>query len=572
MILQALHDYYLRKSADPDSGIAPEGFETKAIPFLIVIDLEGHFKDLQATGDKTHKKGKQFLVPKGIGRAGKNAWKTAYLLWDHFGYVLAHPKGETQKDKDAAKKQNKTFVNKIRNLPDDIKKMPEVQAVLKFYEHDEKKKVFQRPSWGECTKINGCNLSFKIVGDRLIVPEKEFVASYISSNQDKGEDKNQGRCLITGNKTTIQTLNTATAIIGSKSGAKLVAFQKNKGYDSYGKEQGFNAPVSIAAENGYTTALKALLSSENNQYILSGSTFVFWSEMPNDFENDFSLFFKDPPKDNPDKSVQAVKNLYEALHTGKLNEQEKARFYLLGLSPNAARISVRFWKMGTVKEFAEKIRQHFDDLEIVKGKADREYLALGQLLRATALEYKSENIPPRLGGDMIRSIVEGSVYPTTLLNNCMNRIRAERHVTRARAAILKAYINRQIRIYKKGEKELLMSLDRENQSQAYRLGRLFATLERIQENAQPGINTTIRDSFYSSASSNPSSAFPLLMRLKNAHLNKLKPGQKLNYEKKIGEIMDGISPIMPAHLNLNEQATFAVGYYHQKQSFYVKKD
>ena len=130
MILQALYDYYLRKSVDPDSGIAPEGFERKAIPFIIVIDQEGRFVDLQATGDQTHKKGKQFLVPKGVGRPGKNAWKTAYLLWDHFGYVLAHPKSETQKDKDTAINQNSSFINRIMKLPDDIKERPEIQAIF----------------------------------------------------------------------------------------------------------------------------------------------------------------------------------------------------------------------------------------------------------------------------------------------------------------------------------------------------------------------------------------------------------------------------------------------------------
>lgn len=597
MILQALHEYYLRKSADSESVIAPEGMERKEIPFIIVIDDQGNFINFQDTRDSTEdngkksKKGKSFLVPKSVGRSGKNSWQTSFLLWDHFGYVLANPKSESDKDREMAQKQNTTFINKIKELPDNVKNQPEIQAVLKFYENDENHKVFDHQNWGDCAKISGCNMSFKIAGDRDIIPEKEFISSYIrenltnnkieeNSNQELSENKNQLCCLITGKKNHIAELHTATAIFGAKSGAKLVGFQKNSGYDSYGKEQGFNAPISISAESAYTTALKELIKSENNKYLLCGSTFIFWSEKQTDFENDFSMFF-DPPKnqDDPDKAVKAVKSLYESLHTGKFNDQDKNHFYLLGLSPNAARISVRFWKRGTVKDFADKIKQHFDDLEIVKGKEDKEYLMLGQILRATALEYKNENVPPKMAGDMVRSIIEGALYPTTLLNNCINRIRAERHVTRARAAILKAYINRSIRHldknsgnYQKQEKELLMSLDRDNKSTAYRLGRLFATLEKIQEDAQPGINATIRDRFYSSASSCPSSAFPLLIRLKNAHLNKLHTGQKINYEKEIGEIMDGIPPKMPAHLNLNQQATFAVGYYHQRQSFYLSKE
>ncbi|MFH1155287.1 MAG: type I-C CRISPR-associated protein Cas8c/Csd1 [Pseudomonadota bacterium] len=572
MILQELHDYYRRKSTDPEAGMAPEGMEIKAIPYIIVIDPAGRFVDLQATGDQIHNRGRSFMVPKSVGRSGKNAWQTAFLFWDHFGYVLGHPKTDTAKDKETARRQNETFIKAINDLPADLVTRSDVQAVLNFYLKNESLKVFDHPAWDACKRISGCNLTFKIAGDRSILPEKEWVVAHEGEKKEDAQSYgNAYRCLITGKKEPIQAKQTATPIPGSKSGAKLVSFQKNSGYDSYGKEQGFNAPISITAENGYTTALKTLLSSETNKYLLAGSTFVFWTQRPTGFENDFSLFFKDPPKDNPDAAVQAIKTLYDSLRTGKFNDQEENRFYLLGLSPNAARISVRFWKTGTVKEFAERIRQHFDDLEIIKGKSDREYLALGQLLRATALEYKTGNIPPRLGGDMVRSIVEGGVYPAVLLNNCMNRVRAERHINRSRAAILKAYLNRQIRVNKKNEKELLMSLDRENKNQAYRLGRLFATLEKIQENAQPGINTTIRDRFYSSASSNPSSVFPLLMRLKNAHLKKLLPGQQVNHEKEVGEIMDKIEPAIPAHLNLNEQATFAVGYYHQRQSFYAKK-
>ncbi len=605
MILQALHEYYLRKAADSQSVIAPEGMERKEIPFIIVIDAQGNFIDFQDTRDSTEdngkktKKGKSFLVPKSVGRSGKNSWQTAFLLWDHFGYVLAHPKSESDKDREMAHNQNTTFINKIKELPDNVKNQPEIQAVLKFYEKDEKHEVFEHQNWKDCAKISGCNMSFKIAGDRDIIPEKEFISSYIrenltnnkiegNSNQERPENKNQLCCLITGKKSHIAELHTATAIFGAKSGAKLVGFQKNSGYDSYGKEKGFNAPISVSVESAYTTALKELIKSENNKYLLCGSTFIFWSEKQTDFENDFSIFF-DPPKnqDDPDKAVKAVKSLYEALHTGKFNDQEKNYFYLLGLSPNAARISVRFWKRGTVKDFAEKIKQHFDDFQIIQRDGNIAYFPLRLVLQNIALNEKDDKIPPNLAGDMVRSIIEGLPYPAILLNSCINRIRAEQsrknkngkpvdNVNCIRASILKAYINRQIRrdrFYNKREKELLMSLDRENKSISYRLGRLFATLEKIQKDASSrNLNSTIRDRFYSAASSSPASVLPSLIRLMNtAHFKKLNRGQQINYDNEICEIMDGIPPKMPAHLNLNEQATFAVGYYHQKQSFYLKK-
>jgi CRISPR-associated protein Csd1 len=586
MILQALYEYYQRKSNSDKSSIASEGFEKKEIPFIIVIDKDGNFLDLQFTGDSQNKKGKSFSVPKSIGRPGKNGWQIAFLLWDHYGYVLAHPKSKSEKDVQTALKQNKSFVEKILSLPDNIKNEEKIQAIIKFYENKQNSLVFKHQIWQDCEKVKGCYLSFRIARDLEIIPEQSYIKMYIEATLgEEKEDNTKGKtaCLITGKRASIKRLHTAIPI-GAESATKLVGFQVNSGYDSYGKEQGFNAPVSEAAESAYTTALKVLIKSEKNKYIISDSTFVFWSEKESEFTDDFASFFRDTRKDDPDYNSRAVRNLYESLHTGKLNDQSGNKFFLLGLCPaNRARISVRFWKAGTVLDFAKKIRKHFDDLEIVKGEKDREYFGLAQLLKATALSYEQENIPPNLSGDMIRAILEDMPYPATLLNNCIARIRAEqskkdkagrliRNVTSIRAAILKAYINRQIRYYNKQERSLTMSLDYENKSPAYRLGRLFAILEKIQEDASGGnLNTTIRDRFYSSASSSPSTVFPLLIRLKNAHLKKLSEGKKINKEKEIGEIMDGIPTILPSHLNLNDQATFAVGYYHQRQSFYQTK-
>ncbi|MBF0210724.1 MAG: type I-C CRISPR-associated protein Cas8c/Csd1 [Desulfamplus sp.] len=583
MILQALHEYYLRKATDSDSGIAPEGMERKEIPFIIVIDNQGNFIDFH------DKKGKIFLVPK--GEDGRTNTVKPNLLWDHYGYVLGFTKSTLQKDIDKTIRQHIAFVDRLNVICKNFAMVEEVQAILKFYEKEQIKRVFEHSNWKNCMAINNCNLSFKIVGDKDIIAEKEMILSLMNSTLTSEKDNCvKSRCLVTGRIEPIARLHTEIKMKGLNGQVfpktLLVNFQKQKGYDSYGKVQGYNAPVSITAKNGYSTALKTLISSKQNSFMVGDMTLVFWAEKITEFENYFSFIFDTPPSDDPDRNTKAVRNLYESLYSGKLNTQEDNKFYILGLSPaNKARICVRFWKRGTVKDFAEKIKQHFDDLEIIQRDGDIAHFPLRLVLQNIALNEKDDKIPPNLAGDMVRSIIEGLPYPAILLNSCINRIRAEQsrknkngkpveNVNCIRASILKAYINRQIRsnrLYNKQEKELLMSLDRDNKSTAYRLGRLFATLEKIQEDAQPGINATIRDRFYSSASSCPSSAFPLLIRLKNAHLNKLHTGQKINYEKQIGEIMDGIPPKMPAHLNLNQQATFAVGYYHQKQSFYLKK-
>jgi len=248
-------------------------------------------------------------------------------------------------------------------------------------------------------------------------------------------------------------------------------------------------------------------------------------------------------------------------------EDDGTRFYMLGLAPNAARIAVRFWMVKTVGELAVNIRKHFDDLRIAHAPHELETLSLFRLLVSTAALGKAENIPPNLGGEVMRSVIENLPYPQTLLGGAIRRIRAEQEVTYPRAAIIKAYINRQ-----SGKEELKVSLDENNTNAAYRLGRLFAVLERAQERANPGINATIRDRYYGAASSTPMTVFSTLLKLKNHHIAKLdNKGEAVNLEKLIGQIMDGVVDF-PAQLGLQDQGRFAIGYYHQRQAFFTKSE
>ncbi|MBU1044207.1 MAG: type I-C CRISPR-associated protein Cas8c/Csd1 [Candidatus Omnitrophica bacterium] len=583
MILQALYNYYQRKAADPESGIAPEGWEWKTIPFLVVIANNGKYLRLNDTREIEGKKKipKAYLVPRGIGRAGKDACETAQLFWDHYGYVLGLPKNDTDKDKKMAEKQLASFIRKIEGLPNEVKKISAVDAVLKFYKHKEYNNISIRDVQ-ECLKIAGCNMTFYVEGCDCLVTEEPSVRKYVNSLiEDKANiDRNieesdksayEAVCLITGEKGLIQRKHARTSI--NKDTKSFVAIQKSSGYDSYGKQQAFNCPVGVSAEFAYTTALNALLKKKENRIQIADTTIIFWSQKKDktfDLESNFAWFFKSE-KDNPDRNIQAVKGLYEALYSSKMPLDENNRFYVLGLAPNAARIAVRFWKTGTIREFAEKIRQHFEDFAIVHGPKDPEHLSLYQILTSTVLNYKMDNVPPNLAGAVIVSILDGFPYPQTLLHQCVRRIRAEQQVTRARAAILKACINRFNRFYNKSEKEVLMSLDKSNTNAAYRLGRLFAVLEKIQEEAAPGINATIRERFYGAASSTPVTVFPRLLKLKNHHLAKLNPGRKINFEKEIGEICDELKDTFPGHLTLDAQARFAVGYYHQRQDFFKKK-
>ncbi len=587
MILQALYEYAQRKG----DALPEDGFETKELKFLIKIKEDGTFVRLEDTRQEKDGRlvGRFYRVPQSLKRSGVKSYKTTFLLWDHYGYILNEPKKESDSSKkekaisDAAK-QNRTFIESLNSLPDYLKNDKGVAAIIAFYGKYQKDNyviVKQSEVWSECVKIPGCNLSFIINGDDGPVFEREAVKDYqrsiiskqssIQIDSDVTNDIVNGVCLITGEKSVIKRLHTQTYISGAKSTALLIGFQKNSGYDSYGKEQSYNAPVSVKAEAAYTKALNYLIKSRNNRFRLGEDTVVFWAEKKEaeQFESAFSVFFsKDFDSDDPDRRVHEVRNLFNAVNTGKFDSDFSSNFYVLCLSPNAARISVRFWETGRVETFAKRIKQHFEDFEIVRPKDSPEYLNLYQILSATALEHKLDSVAPNLIGNVVQSVLKGLPYPVPLQQQCIRRVRAEQKVTRERAAILKAYINRINR--NKGIKEVSVALNRDEKNKGYLLGRLFAVFEKVQQDTHPGLNATIVDRFYGAASTNPRTVFAQLSRLNRHHLSSYdNPAFRVNREKEIGEIMNLIDSF-PAHLDLNEQSYFAIGYYHEKQSFFEK--
>jgi CRISPR-associated protein Csd1 len=309
---------------------------------------------------------------------------------------------------------------------------------------------------------------------------------------------------------------------------------------------------------------------------------VFWSDTSNPLESNFTALLEgevnpldqwfDEDGDHPDADTEAVRELFQSVHRGHWQDHEQLNhsFYILGLAPNSARIVVRFWKKEPVGRVAENLLQHFRDLRLQYGE-HKPSLGIHHLLLATAVRHKSENIPPNLAGETLRAILEGTPYPRTLLSGTLNRLRSGEQVNAVRAGLLKAVINRFERYYHHQEEELKVSLDRQNTHPAYILGRLFAVLERIQEEAQPGINTTIRERYYASASGTPAAVFSILLRLKNHHLAKLNnPGRRIYFEKLLGEILAPLQEI-PRTLDLMDQGRFAVGYYHQRQDFFTPK-
>ena len=341
-------------------------------------------------------------------------------------------------------------------------------------------------------------------------------------------------------------------------------------FSSYDKKQNFNAPISEKAAFAYAASLNHLLRFDSRQRVRIGNaTTVFWTERASPVEG-FMGVILDPRDERGD--LPEIRQFLEAARDGKhspdIDDDPELRFFILGLSPNASRLSVRFWHVSTVADISDKIGQHFRDISIVRGPKDHEFPGIWELLKETALQGKTENIPPLLAGALMRSVLTGAPYPQGLLAALIGRIRADQTVNYARAAVIKACLNRKNRIHQCGE-EVKMSLDRDSVNTAYRLGRLFAVLEKAQKDAIPGANTTIKDRYYGSASSTPSVVFPQLLRLAQHHLQKAEYGARS--DKMIEEIMTGIERF-PAHLNLEDQGLFAIGYYHQRQAFFVKSE
>lgn len=571
MILKALYDYYNRCGNLP----AP-GMEEKEIGFVIVISKEGKFLRFEdCRTDKTI--GRVYLVKKHVSRSSA---AVANYLYDNSAYVLGYS------DKDDSEKNQlyfNTFVEKVQSILDRMPDNSDIRTLMNFYAQGREaihSEVEQDPLWEDIKKNLSKKysvFSFRIEGDLRILAEKKEL---MQTNEGTKNDNSRGLCMVTGVQGELVDTTTATMIQGSQATAKLVAFQVNSGYDSYGKEKCGNAPISHEAEFAYTTALNTMLRRDSrNKFTVGNRTFVFWASSNDKAaeQAEESLFdllgYSEEKKDNPNAKIEQVRKVFTAIYSGSLSTSLEDRFYILGLAPNSARIAVVYWSETPLRDFAGKILRHFDDMEIIDTRKDRKpYMGIKDILSAVTLGGKQSEATPNLPESIIKSIFLGTPYPYTLLSACIHRIRAESGDGNAaritRIAIIKAFLNRQ----NVNDKRMEIMLDKRNTNQGYLCGRLFAVLDRIQEDAN-GISS-IRERYMNAASSTPSSVFATILNLSSHHLENLSnEGKKVFYEKLKQEIIDKISSDgFPAHLDLQDQGRFFVGYYHQRQDFFNKKE
>ena len=580
MILQALNEYYRRKIDDPDPAkrLPAFGLEQKEIPFVLEITADGALVQLRDTRELvgTKKVGKSFRVPQGVK---KTSGVAANLLWDSMEYVLGI---DTRGKPDRVVEQHAAFRARIEALPARTREDEGIQAVLRFLTTVDRSRLESEAAWPEVLETNPV-MSFLLHGDVDLVCQRPALVSAALNVSDEA-DAPRAMCLVSGDMALVERLHAPIkGVWGAQtSGANIVSFNA-RAFESYGKtqRQGENAPVSKAAAFAYTTALNHLLRKDSPQRMQVGdASTVFWAEQDHELEAALAAILGESFKGDPDGNTLVVRALYSAVQSGSLGtlDSTQNRFHVLGLAPNAARVSVRFYHCLPLHDLAVRILAHFDDLKMVRGKTDAEYPSLFRLLAAVAAQGKADNIPPNIGGAVMDAVLGGPnvPYPALWLNAAVNRCRAEQSVTYLRAAAIKACLNRSIRRRQQSsnqspEKEFLPMLDLTNANAAYRLGRLFSALEKIQEEASPGLNATIRDRYYGAASSTPVAVFTTLLRLKNSHLKKLSVGRSVWFEKLLGEVL-GVVDDFPKHLTLQDQGRFALGYYHQRQAFFTKSD
>ena len=578
MILSALNDYYRRLSAQ---GKVPAfGYSDEKISYALLISPDGEVKDVLDIRDTTGKKPvpKAMTVPQ---PAKRTAGIKSNFLWDKSSYVLgvsAKAGERTAQEHEAFKASHRAWLAEC----DD----PGLQALLKFFDWWTPEHFSTLPFFKE--EMLDANFVFRLDDGSHQYLHDRSAAQALRTKLLDDDGAKKSLCLVTGEQLPLARLHPAIKGVNGaqSSGASIVSFNLDA-FASYGKEQGDNAPVSEAAAFAYTTVLNHLLrrGEHNRQRLQIGdASVVFWavaedSKKAEQAEDLFALLI-DPPTDDATETGK-LRSVLDGIAQGRaLHEidpglEDTTRFYVLGLAPNASRLSIRFWQTDTLEVFVHRFAEHYRDLSLEPPPWKSEP-ALWRLLYATAPsrdgKAKADDISPLLAGEFMRAILTGSRYPSSLLANVIMRFRADGDVSGLRVALCKAVLTRN----HKKEIPVPVKLDSSLPDPAYRLGRLFAVLEGAQRAALGGqVNATIRDRYYGAASATPAAVFPVLLRNTQHHLAKVrkdKPGLAYVLDADISEIMSELGSHFPKNLSMESQGRFAIGFYHQLQARFASKD
>ncbi|WP_302397905.1 type I-C CRISPR-associated protein Cas8c/Csd1 [Eggerthella sinensis] len=583
MILQALADYYEQLVVEHPDRVARPGWCSRQVAFMLELSPEGELVGIIPSDEK---RGWTRTVPEQVKRTVGIA---ANLLCDNATYLLGiDAKGKPERACqcfEAAKERHLAFLADVDS--------PAAAAVRGFFETWEPGTAADDPAVAAAGEalLAGGNLVFRVSG-REVLEDPAIASAWDGVYLLPSDDATVMTCLVSGEKAPIARLHPSIkGVMGAQAmGASLVGFNA-RAFESYGhdEEQGLNAPVSERVTFAYATALNYLLSDRKHHVRLGDTTVVYWADRCDDVCAEMMCDFLDarPRESSGAQGIgsdpdQLIDDVMTKLACGLPLEgvDLDANFFVLGLAPNAARLSVRFFQRNAFGDVLDNLRRHYDRLDVARAPYEKKYLTPYRLLAETENpNAKQAAATSVLGGALMRSILGDLPYPEALYENTILRVRAtqdndERHthkVTRGRAAIIKAYL---LKNKGRSEEEVTVALNEGRTDAPYVLGRLFSVLEGIQDAASPGVNATIKNKYYDSASATPSVVFPLVVKLSDRHLEKLghdSKGLAVHYEKMRGELLDKIDAF-PKRLTLEEQGDFILGYHHQTQKRYEKKE
>ena len=569
MILQALARYY--DDLLQQGKISAPGWTKVKISYALDIGLDGQLKQViptrqdETVGKKTVQRPQEMVLPAPIK---KTSGASSNFLWENSGYLLGI------KQKEESQRSLKCFetARELHHALLDGVDSPNAKAILRFFDSWQPEEAAQHPMLsGELDEITaGGNLVFRIEGT---YPQEDsrIREAWDKARNSSSKDAVKMQCLITGQEDEIVAVHPSIKGVrdAQSSGAALVSFNA-PAFCSYGHEQNYNAPVGKHAAFAYTAALNHLLSDRNSVQHIGDTTVVCWAEGAEEaYQNlaQFALFGQEMPGLTDNDLRAALKRLANGLPCDDLGVDPKRPFYVLGLAPNAARLSVRFFLHDSFGKLMKNVNDHYDRMEIVQPDLDKqEILPLWLMLRETVnLNSRDKSPSPAMAGATVRAVFSGGPYPASLLEAVMLRIRAESSVTRGRAAIIKAYYLKNP--HSDCPKEVLtVSLNEASNNPAYVLGRLFSIYENVQQAANRGIKATIKDKYFNSAAAMPASIFPVLNNLYQKHLRKLSPGLRKYFDNQVVELKSKLGESYPVRMTLAQQGAFDLGYYHQRNS------
>lgn len=570
MILQALTRYY--EDLLSRGEIAAPGWAPAKISLALYINENGELTQIVPTMDEVSKGKKTVFQPQLItlpAAVKRTVSVAANFLWDNSAYLL----GIDQKGKPERSRECFAAAAKLHHAVLDSVDSPNARAILAFFDTWKPEHAAEHPALiRQLDDVTaGGNLVFRVDGRK--VEKDTAICEAWQRYQDGGESGVLMQCLVTGKEDEIAAVHPSVKGVrdAQSSGAALVSFNA-PAFCSYGREQNYNAPVGKYAAFAYTAALNHLLADSDHVQHIGDTTVVCWAEGAEDIYQSFgmaALFGGEVPGLSDNDLRAALKRLANGLPCDDLGVDPNRPFYILGLAPNAARLSVRFFLRDSFGKLMENVDAHYARLEIAGAKYS--ILPLWALLNATVRDSKKQVPSPVVSGATVRAVFSGTPYPVSLMEAVLLRIRAERDITWGKAAIIKAYYLKNP--HEDCPKEVLtVSLNEASTNPAYTLGRLFSVYEAVQQAANPGINATIKDKYFNSAAAMPASIFPVLNNLCQKHLRKLDARQRVYYDKQIMKLKGVLNENYPARMTLAQQGSFDLGYYHQTQKRYTKKE